>query len=248
MPSIYSSPEQLQRIQTILTRYIGLPFSTDSIPGAIMEAVLANVRNAEVLKTYDFVDVIKPDTAIGWQVKSTKAGTPVTWKRAKIPRQQELIAASNTSEIGPQALGDAIIDFCNEHALASLRLYKLEQIGYARLILHPDGHVTYFERLLCTKSDPLVFKKQDFTWKWSKAKNTTKKEQLSALHGVNRKSGTKWWAWHGLGENQLHFSGEADWWPALDTDHTVSFAFPSASDRMTLEDFMSMLESFRGAS
>ena len=41
------------------------------------------LRQGEVLGTYDFVDVIKRGSKCGWQVKSTKESTPVTWKRAK---------------------------------------------------------------------------------------------------------------------------------------------------------------------
>ena len=82
---IFSSPAQLAEIGRVLSTYMRLPLSTDTIPGSIMEALLAYVRKGVVLGKYDFVDVIKPETKCGWQVKSTKASTPVTWKRAKIP-------------------------------------------------------------------------------------------------------------------------------------------------------------------
>lgn len=240
MSNILSSPEQLGRIKSILHKYASLPFSPDTIPGAVMEAVLANVRDAEVLKTYDFVDVVDRKNRVGWQVKSTKASTPVTWKRAKIPDRDVMIAASRDSADGIRALGDRIIDFCNDHAVESMRHYGLDEIGYARLIVHPDGTVTYFERLLCTKDDPLVFRKEDFEWAWSQPKVTTKKEQLQAFHGRHIPTGRKWWAWHGLGENQLHFSGEGSWWPQ-DEAQLTKFVL-AENERMSLESFISLLE------
>jgi len=88
MSSTYSTSKQLEKIANVLTGYLKLPFSGDSIPGALMENVIASVRNGEVLNTYDFVDVINQNEKVGWQVKSTKASTPVTWKRAKIPSSQ----------------------------------------------------------------------------------------------------------------------------------------------------------------
>lgn len=116
-------------IGRVLSAYMRLPLSSDTIPGSIMEALLAYVREGTMLGKYDFVDVIKPELKCGWQVKSTKAGTPVTWKRAKIPNRKKLISESRKSKKGLQELGDAIIDFCNEHVQASLNTYELEQIG-----------------------------------------------------------------------------------------------------------------------
>lgn len=239
--TVFSSPKQLLEIRNILSNYIRLPFSEDTIPGSIMEAVLAHVREAKILNTYDFVDVIKTSEKLGWQIKSTKFDTPVTWKRAKIPHQLELIEESEKSEAGLQSLGDSIINFCNKHVAESIELYDLENIGYSRLIIKPDGQVTYFERLLCTKSNPIIFKPSDFIWKWSVKKNTIKKEQLSALHGFKVDTKNKWWAWHGRGENQLHFNGEREWWPQLNDNHSVSFRFPRSEEKMTLEGFMDLL-------
>jgi len=206
-----------------------------------MEALLAHVRQGVVLGKYDFVDVIKPESRCGWQVKSTKASTPVTWKRAKIPMRQKLISASRKSKGAVQALGDAIIEFCNNHALASLNSHELEQIGYCRLIVHANGDVTYFERLLVTREKPQLFAPSDFVWKWSEPKETTKKEQLQALHGIHKPTKQKWFAWHGLGENQLHFSGESNWWPKPGDIHAVSFKFPAADERIGFEKFMELL-------
>lgn len=240
--TLFSSLAQLAEIKKILRNYSRLPFSGEAIPGAIMEAVLAHVRAARVLRTYDFVDVVKADEKIGWQVKSTKDSTPVTWKRAKLPNATALIEASKKSDVGLQALGKAIIDFCNDHAEESLRIYNLEKIGYSRLILHANAEVTYFEKILCTKASPQVFDPNDFTWSWSVQKVTKKKEQLSALHGVHKGTGKKWWAWHGLGENQLHFSGEMYWWPTAQDPHRFHFKMPPTQEKISIEKLLTFLE------
>ena len=206
---------------------------------------LAHVRGASVLRTYDFVDVVKRDSRCGWQVKSTKATTPVTWKRAKIPNSVQLIAESRKSSDGTQALGDAIIAFCNAHAQHSLQHYDLDEIGYSRLIVHADGRVTYFERLLCTREKPIIFDPQDFEWRWSVAKKTVKKEQLPALHGTSKQDGRKWFAWHGLGENQLHFGGEGNWWPKEKSPHQVSFNLPTNDEKISVERFIELLASLQ---
>lgn len=245
---IFSTREELDKIKAILSKYATLPFSTDIIPGAVIESVLANVRNAKVLNTYDFVDVISPTIRGGWQVKSTKESTPVTWKRAKIPNAKSLIEASKNSDEGLQALGNAIICFCNDHARESLDLYGLNEIGYARLIVHKNRRVTYFEKLLCTREQPQIFDPEEFEWFWSKPKNQVKKEQLSALHGIHRVTGKKWWAWHGLGENQLHFSGEGSWWPAHRDSQAISFHLPPDEEKLSLERFLGLLASLDDAS
>jgi len=240
--SIYSDDAQLARIRDILSRYTRLPFSGDSIPGLIMEGVLAHVRGGQRLNTYDFVDVVDQKNRVGWQVKSTKATTPVTWKRAKIPNAEKLIGDSRSSARGLQALGNAIIEFCNQHARASFALYGLDEIGYSRLILFDDGRVVYFEKRLCTKDKPQLFNPEEFSWRWSAQKKTKKKEQLSALHGIHRKTEKKWWAGHVLGENQLHFSGEKTWWPANDGAHSVAFKLPSKSEKLSVEAFLALLD------
>ncbi|MDT5060628.1 MAG: hypothetical protein QOH63_1087 [Acidobacteriota bacterium] len=213
--SLFSSPKQLNQLVDILSKYIRLPFSSVNIPGAVLEAAMAHIRRGTVLRTYDFVDVIKRDEHIGWQMKSTLAKTPVTWKRAKIPDSPKLIKESKKSAKGAQELGDAILTFCNAHAAASLGDYDLNEIGFSRLIVHASGQVTYYERLLCSKKNPVLFNPEEFKWKWSEPKKTIKKEQLSAFHGTHIPSGKKWFAWHGLGENQLHFPGEKTWWPKV---------------------------------
>ena len=224
---MFSTKEQLKTISKILTGYLKLPLSVDKIPGELMENVVSEVHGGEVLKTYDFVDVVNSNKKYGWQVKSTKASSPLTWKRAKIPNAVELIKASQEDE-GLQKLGDAIIKYCNDHALKSMKKYKLNKIRYSRLILHKDGKITYFEKTLCTKKDPKIFDESHFEWKWSIPKKTKKKEQLPALHGTHKDSGKKWFAWHGLSENQLHFSGEYTWWPANgNNEHTINFNFPN---------------------
>ena len=184
--SLFSTPKQLARLQRVLFMCLRLPFSQGAIPGRVLEEVLAEVRSGRVLPTYDFVDVVSAKEACGWQVKSTRAATPVTWKRAKLPNAAELIEASMTSKAACQELGDAVIGLCNEHAQASLGDYELEEIGYARLILHPDGQVTYFEKLLCSSSKPHIFDPANFSWHWSDPKQTVTKEQLPALQSGGR--------------------------------------------------------------
>lgn len=240
-PAIFSTSDQLELLTDILSKFARLPFAPTSIPGAVLEGALAHVRGGKVLETYDFVDVIQPEARCGWQVKSTKASTPVTWKRAEIPDAVALIAASKESAIGAQALGDALIKFCNDHARESIRLYDLAAVGYSRLIIFPNGQVMYFERLLCDRDSPSIFNPADFDWRWSKPKKTVTKEQLSALHGFHRSTGRKWWAWHGLGENQLHFSGESSWWPPFGAAHTATFPFPTDTDRVGWEEFAELL-------
>lgn len=237
--SIFSSPDELEKIATVLSHFFRLPFSGDTIPGDMMESVLAHVRNGEVLKTYDFVDVINKEEKIGWQVKSTKASTPVTWKRAKLPNSSVLIKASQNSEEGLQFLGNAIIDLCNIHAYESLFRYQLNEIGLARLIIHTNKQVTYYERILCSQEQPIMFSRDDFYWEWSTQKKTKKKQQLPALRGIHKETGKKWWSWHGLGENQLHFVGENEWWPTDQHSNSLSFKFPE--EKMPIEEFMELL-------
>ena len=208
-----------------------------------MENVLAHVRKGTALNTYDFIDVINSENHIGWQVKSTKDTTPVTWKRAKIKDTDYLIKASQQSEKGLMELGNAIIDFCNEHAVESIEKYNLAEIYYSRLVVFKGREVLYFEKLLCTKDNPVIFDKNDFYWKWSTQKNTVRKEQLPALHGICKSKNEKWFAWHGLGENQLHFSGEKNWWPDGNGQHHIRFIFPKADDRLSQDQFMALLQS-----
>lgn len=239
MSNVFSTEEQLGRIATILSGYLKIPFSGDSVPGSLMENVIAKVRGGEVLNTYDFVDVIDKKRKVGWQVKSTKAATPVTWKRAKIPNSEQLIDESMKDDSGLQKLGDAIIKFCNDHAKESMDIYGLDEIGFARLIVNPGNTMTYFERLLCSADKPKIFEESEFLWAWSTPKKTIKKEQLPALHGLHIPSNRKWFAWHGLGENQLHFSGESAWWPTSGKNR-VDFNFPD--QRLSHEKLMDLLE------
>jgi hypothetical protein len=234
---VFSTDKQLGQVGELLQNYFRLPFATSSIPGAYAETVLARVRKGEVLNTYDFADVIAQEGAYGWQMKSTKVGTPVTWKRAKIPNAAALIQASQKSEEGVQALGRAVIDFCNEHVHESMRLYRLREIGYARVLVRATD-IVYFERLLLDDPGGLVFDPDDFVWRWSEPKKTQTKEQLPALHGVHRESGVKWWAAHLLGENQLHFSGEHVWWPEAGGANSIVLPRPAGSQRLAFEDFI----------
>lgn len=93
--------------------------------------------------------------------------------------------------------------------------YNLKKIGYSRLVMFKNNAAMYFEKELANIENKNVFNKSDYTWKWSAPKKTGKKEQLNALHGIHVKYKTKSFAWHGKGENQLHFSGEKEWWPTV---------------------------------
>ena len=235
-----SNKAQLDSLIHIIHQYLRLPLSDDTIPGSFLEGVLAYVRKGKRLNTYDFVDVVNIEKKIGWQVKSTKSTTPVTWKRAKIPNSLELIEKSYKSDKGLQNLGDAIIDFCNEHAEHSINLYKLDEIYYSRLVVFENGEIKYIERKLCDKKNPIMFSKSDYVWHWSKPKVTTKKEQLQALHGVSKNTNQKVWAWHGLGENQLHFSGEKLWWTDRDS-LVIDFHYPKSDEKLSLEQLIDLL-------
>lgn len=242
---IYSSTKELDRIQKILTALLKLPLTDHTISGDLMERVFAHVRNAEVLRTYDFVDVIDRDKGIGWQVKSTMASTPVTWIRGKISNREAMIAESERNQKGMKALGDAILAYCNDHIWHSgFAKYDLKHIGYIRLIVFPDGTLKYFERYLCSRENPILFATERYNWKWSTQKNAVSKEQLSALHGYfsepSKASPRKHWAWHGRGENQLHFSGEGEWWPKDGDPHSRKFKFPKEG-KLDFDDLVRLL-------
>ena len=68
-----------------------------------------------------------------------------------------------------------------------------------------------------------------------------KKEQLPALQGIHQRTKRKWWAWHGRGENQLHFAGESAWWPDGGR-HSLSFRGPSTEQKLTIDGILAMLE------
>ncbi len=235
-----SNTEQLEQIRDIICGYQRLPFSGDIVPGSVLEATLAHARGAERLGTYDFIDVIKRNTRIGWQVKSTLARTPITWKRAKIENQAHLIEASQLGALGLQQLGDAIIEFCNAAVAKDFRTYDIDEIHYARLIIHKNGRAVYFERELVTRRNPVLFKASDFEWRWSVQRMNYSKEQLPALHGFHKETGAKWWAWHGKGENQLHFSGERTWWP--DETYVPSIRFNLPQEHFSLVELLALLD------
>jgi hypothetical protein len=228
-----------QNLEKYFKSFLSLPWTADSIPGNIVEKIIALTYQAEVLNTYDFVDVVDQiNLRRGWQVKSTKESTPITWKRAKIPNKENLIRNSIDSDEGLQVLGDTIISFCNNHVEESCTLYDLDEIYYSRCILFKDRSVKYFERLLATSDDPRIFIPENFFWKWSSPKNVKKKEQLSALHGFRKSDGKKMWAWHGHGENQLHFSGESDWWDDGKNSIELTFLPP---ERISYAKFFNMI-------
>lgn len=247
---LFSTESEMRQIAEYIRSYVRIPFfDSDAISGKAVEKIIGIVKGGEVLNTYDYVDVVRRGET-GWQVKSTKAGTPLTWKRAKIANSEKLIGAS-TTDAGLAALGKAILDFCNDHAKESIETYDLDEIGYCRLIVNPDNSVHYFERALCTRQNPSIFNPDEFTWNWSAPKKTRAKEQLSALHGYGP-GGTKDFAWHGKGENQLHFSGESSWWPELkkptntkdilfsEDGHAISFLLPA--EKVEWKDLLDFLK------
>ncbi len=240
--ALFSSKVELRQLANLLTAFCRLPIAGESVPGALLEAAFGHIRGAKVLPTYDYVDLVDVSRRIGWSIKSTKAATPMTWKRAKITNKAGLIGASRISAKATQTLGDTLIKFCNDHAIASMEKYDLTAIGYGRLIVHANGTATYFERLLCTREQPNTFNPKDFEWNWSTAKAGRSKEQLSALHGRHRPSGKRWWAWHGLSENQLHFTGEGEWWPGAKDQHAITFELHRPSTKMGFDDLVRILD------
>ena len=228
-----------ENLEKYFKSFLLLPWTKNSIPGNIVEEIIALTHDAKVINTYDFVDVIDQcHLHRGWQVKSTKEKTPVTWKRAKIPNKEILIKNSKCSDEGLQVLGNKIISFCNDHVEESCKLYNLDDIYYSRCILFKDRSVKFFERKLATSDDPRIFIPEDFDWKWSLPKNATKKEQLPALHGFRKLDGKKMLAWHGHGENQLHFSGESEWWNDGKNSLELTFTPPS---RISYHQFFEMI-------
>ena len=233
---LYSTPTQLLELSDLVRNFLRLPFGFRSVPGNLLEALVEVTRGSgtERLRTYDFVDVINRSEKIGWQIKSLDADTPVTWIRGKLPGKQSLIEASFESEEARQALGDTILNYCNDHARASMEKYGLEQIGYIRLINY-GTRFCYFERALIDTENPILFRPAEYNWLWSEPKVTKKKEQLPALHGTHLPTGVKHFAWHGQGENQLHFNGEKAWWPAADYPYSREFPIPTEGERVSLE-------------
>ena len=225
----------IARVVTLIQTILRLPFY-ESLPGAAFEEILAHVYGGRRTGTYDFVDVVNDETHAGWQVKSTRHLTPVTWKRAKLPNKNSLIEASRKTPAGAQVLGDAIIDFCNHAAKESIKKYQLKSLKYARLIDYMDGRLTYFERILPISGE--LFEPRDFTWSWSQSR-TARKEQLPAFHGVHVNFDRPWFAWHGLGENQLHFKGERAWWPAEESPNRHDFT--RSGVRLQLADLAELI-------
>lgn len=236
--SLYSSDAQLGQLSALIRGYLRLPFSEGLLPGRYIESAVALVKQGKVLRTYDFVDVVNEDSGVGWQVKCTQDKTPVTCKRAKIPNASTLIEESRKSVAKTQSLGRRIIEFCNEHASDSLQQYNLSQIGYCRVVVR-ETDVLYFEREIVSMDAPLVFDPTAFYWEWSQRKKSSGKEMLPALHGINIETGEKWFAAHVLGENQLHFSGEKNWWPVEGDDlHSLTISRPSDHEMIRYEEFL----------
>ena len=244
---VLSTSSQLKEISQILFSISRLPIWNGNIPGALLENVVAHVRNAKVLKTYDFVDVIDQQNQIGWQMKSTKSDTPVTWKRAKIANKEELISASECAPYDCSNIGKEIINFCNNHIKHSIDLYNLNHIAYSRLVIGKKD-VIYFEKLLCTKDNPILFKHEDYFWKWAPARSNSKKELLPSLQGFKIDSKTKKptsklvWSWYGHGENQLHSNAEKDWWDDPNNS-SITFKLATKENKISLEELFEVLSS-----
>lgn len=219
MSKVFSTKKELKDIRSLLLGYLKLPFSNNLIPGNVMEKILGEATNSKVLNTYDFIDVVNEKKKVGWQVKSTKENTTLTWKRVKLPNSKKLIEDSFKSNDNIQILGDMIIDFCNKNTKESIDAYDLKEVGFSRVIVNNDNTITYYEKLLCTKENPNIFKKEDYIWKWSEQKTNAKKEQLSSLQAFDKRTGKKVFSWYGQGENQLHFFGEKEW---LDNAETIN--------------------------
>lgn len=218
--------------------YLCLPFASDNVPGSYAEDIIANHYGGEKLNNYDFADVISKDMGIGWQVKSTKAETTVTWKRAKVEDSAEWIELSDQGDDdATQMLGNLVLELCNNHARKSLAKYGLSEIRYARIVLD-DKRLIYFEKKLIDNKNDQLFDPGSITWRWSTPRKLESKEQLSALHGFSGQD--KWFAWHGRGENQLHFTGERLWWPENDIELEYS-AIDVRDHKVSWEELFSWL-------
>lgn len=239
-PLLFSSSAELEKIRDIVFAFARLPFAKSGIPGAVLETVLAEVRKGKIITKRHFVDVVAEGGDIGWQVKSTSGNSPLTWNRARIADQEDLIAESRAGTAGCQALGNAIIAFCNDHAVKSLAEYNLDEIGLARLHVDDNGDALYFERLLCSRRSPAVFNPADFSWKWAE-KEPGNKRHSGGFHGFNKSTGSKWFSWFGRGAYQLHFPGEAQWRTETSHGHAIRFRIPGAADRLSVDAFLALM-------
>lgn len=239
--------QQIETLKKHFKALLAMPWASETLSGRMVEEIVSATYGGRVLPNYDYVDVLgETGDRKAWQVKATKSSTPITWKRAKIPNKTKLINASHSDHVGLQRLGDAIITFCNNNITASIKKYKLEEIIYARAIFFVNGDVRYFERVLATANIEKIFEPSDYYWRWSKQKQNTKKEQLPALHGFRRSDDKKIWAWHGNGENQLHFSAENEWWQDGQNFLDIKFKRPPQID---YESFVEMTNNYlRGLS
>jgi hypothetical protein len=233
---IYSDQPTLQRIALLLRRYHRLPFvSSGIIAGTVVENVLEQARSLERLGRYDFVDVVSRELRYGLQVKSSKQTSPLTWQRAKVPNSGELREASKKFESAQQELGTKILDYINSHVAKDLETYKLDEIGYARLVVGRDS-AFYFERRLLDRDHPVLFNPSDFHWRWAEDRKATK-EQRGSLSAYDR-AGTKWFSWHS--ENQLHFINERVWWPQPGDPTRIDF--PLNEPKIDLATLMRWLD------
>jgi hypothetical protein len=190
------------------------------------------------LGRYDFIDVLSLGGRYGLQVKSGKIQSPLTWQRAKVRDSGGRREASKMFETAAQELGGQILDYINKHMQKDLDRHSVDEIGYARLVIHKK-RAFYFERHLISREDPLLFTPERFTWRWSEDRVTkSEKEQKGSLGGYDA-SGVRWFSWHS--ENQLHFDNERTWWPTEGDPHRIDFTLDQP--KIDFETLVTLLES-----
>lgn len=185
--------------------YQSLPFFDGSVPGKILETLVAFAFQGRVLNTLDFVDVVSGK--VGWQVKSIKAGSDVTWKRVTIANPEFLLELSYEE---PAFLGRYLIDICNDHIFDSFVKYGLEDIRYIKAEIHPSN-VVLVEKSIVTNDSIVAFDHDDFYWHWTEPKHRNNKELLPSFSGFHKETNSKWFSWNGLGDNQFRFTYEKVW-------------------------------------
>lgn len=219
------------KIVGFLTTYTRIPFiEENAIPGNIMENAVSIARNGTQLPCYGFIDVINDN--IGWQVKSSRKKSPLTWGQVKAP--SNLLQSKDAI-----ALGNHLINSINESSIAAMEKFNLETIGYARLIVYPNNHAVYFEKELSNRTNPIIFNPKTYLWSWSNCTRKSNKETKPSLVGINTITGMREFSWHCLSGSQLHFDAEYQWWPKIkipkseddvifsSKHHAISFMLPS---------------------
>ena len=254
----FSTPEQLERIKQTLCSYHMLPFSGTRIPGDVLEGVLAHVRGGDLLGKYDFVDVLQRSEGVGWQVKSTRHRSPLTWMRADFRRRSELVAEADAERDEGrkrelvQALGDSVIEYANASIRDSFTKYGLQQVMFCHLVLMPENRAMYYEKLLAVEGEEELFRATDFMLSWREPRpgranrnadpdDPGAAEQLPSLRGRHVPTDQDWFAWYGRKGGQLHFLLEEKiWWPPESGAHRIDFDLPA--ERFKMDEAMDMLD------